>query len=53
VVLVGIYSAITVRARCLDGFGMGTLPGTNEAPVGKADTLEGLAAGLAERPTRH
>jgi hypothetical protein len=25
----------------------------NDAHVGKADTLEGLAAGLAERLTRH
>jgi hypothetical protein len=25
----------------------------NDAHVGKADTLEGLAAGLAERFTRH
>jgi hypothetical protein len=32
---------------------MGTPPGANDAHVGKADTLEGLAAGLAERLTRH
>jgi hypothetical protein len=38
---------------CLDGFEMGTPPGANDAHVGKADTLEGVAAGLAERFTRH
>jgi hypothetical protein len=32
---------------------MGTPPGANDAHVGQADTLEGLAAGLAERLTRH
>ena len=31
------------RGRCLDGFGMGTPPGTNDAHVG----------GLAERLARH
>jgi hypothetical protein len=32
---------------------MGTPPVANDAHVGKADTLEGLAAGFAERLTRH
>jgi hypothetical protein len=39
--------------HCLDGFGMGRPPGANDAHLGKADRLYGLAAGLAERLTRH
>jgi hypothetical protein len=41
------------QGRCFDGFGMDTPPGANDAHVGKADTLEGFAASLAERLTRH
>ncbi|GEP57597.1 hypothetical protein RSO01_47630 [Reyranella soli] len=41
------------QGRCFDGLGMDTPPDANDAHVGKADTLEGFAASLTERLTRH